>query len=78
MLTTSSTTQTSCDAAEGLLQRKFVRVIEKRDDGLVSFDFSIGWPELSVELLMPTEAFDDFCATHRVRQLDVRVVTTLD
>lgn len=49
---------------------KFVRVTERRADGLVAFDFSIGWPELSVELLLPSAAFDAFCAAHRVRHLD--------
>ncbi len=78
MLAMSNATQYYGDAVESLLQRKFVRVIGRRDDGLVSFEFSIGWPELSVELLMPTDAFDDFCATHRVRQLDVRAGTTRD
>lgn len=49
---------------------KFVRVIEERADGLVAFEFSIGWPELAVELLLPAQAFSEFCATHRVRRLD--------
>ena len=49
---------------------KFVRVIEERADGLVAFEFSIGWPELAVELLLPAQAFEEFCATHRVRRLD--------
>lgn len=45
---------------------KYVRVLERRDDGLVSFEFSIGWPELAVELLLPTAAFDAFCTQHQV------------
>lgn len=49
---------------------KFVRVIEERADGLVAFEFSIGWPELAVELLLPAQAFVEFCATHHVRRLD--------
>jgi phenol hydroxylase P0 protein len=55
--------------ATGLL-RKFVRVQAVRDDGLVSFDFAIGWPDLSVELMLPGPAFEAFCATHRVERLD--------
>ena len=50
--------------------RKFVRVIRERDNGLVAFEFSIGWPELAVELVLPRAAFDEFCATHRVHRLD--------
>jgi phenol hydroxylase P0 protein len=54
-----------CDTA-----RRFVRVIEARADGWVAFEFAIGWPELSVELLLPTPAFAEFCVTHRVQRLD--------
>jgi phenol hydroxylase P0 protein len=50
--------------------RRFVRVIETRADGLVAFEFAIGWPDLAVELLLPAQAFADFCATHRVQRLD--------
>lgn len=28
---------------------KYVRVLERRADGLVSFEFSIGWPDLAWE-----------------------------
>ena len=49
---------------------KFVRVMARRPDGLVSFEFSIGWPELAVELMLPAPAFDAFCAAHQVKFLD--------
>lgn len=45
---------------------RYVRLLERRADGLVSFEFSIGWPELAVELMLPAAAFDDFCARHEV------------
>ncbi len=51
-------------------RKKYVRVLERRADGLVFFEFAIGWPELLVELLLPAAAFDEFCATHRVIRLD--------
>jgi phenol hydroxylase P0 protein len=51
-------------------RKKYVRVLERREDGLVAFEFAIGWPELMVELLLPAAAFDEFCATHRVIRLD--------
>lgn len=50
--------------------RKFVRITERRADGLVAFEFAIGWPDLALELLLPSAAFDDFCATQRVQMLD--------
>lgn len=49
---------------------RFVRVLERRADGLVSFEFSIGWPELAVELLLPAPAFEAFCAHNRAQRLD--------
>lgn len=52
------------------LTQRFVRVLGRRSNGLVEFAFSIGWPELSVELLLPPPAFEAFCAAHRVRWLD--------
>jgi phenol hydroxylase P0 protein len=33
---------------------------------LVAFEFSIGWPELAVELMMPEAAFDAFCQRYEV------------
>jgi phenol/toluene 2-monooxygenase (NADH) P0/A0 len=50
--------------------QRFVRVIERRPDGLVAFEFAIGWPELAVELMLPVAAFDMFCAANRVQRLD--------
>lgn len=52
--------------------RRFVRVTEERADGLVAFDFAIGWPELSVELLLPRPAFDEFCTRNQVVRLEAR------
>ena len=57
----------TCDVS-----RKFVYVTEERADGLVAFDFSIGWPELSVELILPRAAFDEFCAKNNVIRLAER------
>lgn len=50
--------------------RRYVRLTERRADGLVAFEFSIGWPELAVELLLPEAAFTEFCRTNRVIRLD--------
>lgn len=49
---------------------RYVRVLQRRADGLVSFEFSIGWPELAVELMLPTAAFDAFCDNNHVVRLD--------
>lgn len=50
--------------------RKFVRVTGEPRAGLVAFEFSIGWPELAVDLVLPQAAFDEFCLTHQVQRLD--------
>ncbi|MPW08065.1 phenol hydroxylase [Paraburkholderia sp. CNPSo 3155] len=58
--------------------RRYVRVREQRDDGFVEFDFSIGDPGLSVELVMSAHDFASFCANHRVCQLSDDETAALD
>ena len=48
------------------ITRRYVRLREHRDDGFVEFDFSIGAPALSVELVMPLRDFQSFCRANRV------------
>lgn len=55
----------SCDVSQ-----RFVRVLRRRDNGFVEFEFSIGWPELSVELMLPTQAFEAFCQAQQARRLN--------
>jgi phenol hydroxylase P0 protein len=52
------------------LTQRYVRVLGRRENGLVEFAFSIGWPELSVDLMLPAPDFEAFCAANRVRHLD--------
>lgn len=56
--------------------RRFVRVTERRANGFVAFDFSIGSPELVVELMLPAAAFDAFCESNAAVRLDVEDATT--
>ncbi|SAK86456.1 phenol hydroxylase subunit [Caballeronia pedi] len=51
------------------ITRRFVRFREQRDDGFVEFDFSIGDPALSVELVMPLREYQSFCRANRVIHL---------
>jgi phenol hydroxylase P0 protein len=60
---------TAPDAPDAVLDRKYVRVIERSGNGLVVFEFSIGWPELVVEMALPEEAFDVFCGKNAVVRL---------
>ncbi|MEW6695296.1 MAG: phenol hydroxylase subunit [Pseudomonadota bacterium] len=47
------------------ITRRFVRITAQRGP-FVEFDFAIGWPELSVELVLPRAAFDEFCQRNAV------------
>ena len=52
---------------------KGLELIEVRENeggtGMVEFDFSIGDPELYVEMILPEQAFLEFCVTNSVRFL---------
>jgi phenol hydroxylase P0 protein len=58
------------DATKVDVTRKFVRLVERRADGLVEFEFSIGLPELYVEMLLPAEAYEAFCRNNAVEFLE--------
>jgi phenol/toluene 2-monooxygenase (NADH) P0/A0 len=51
------------------LARKYVCIRDVSPQGNVRFDFAIGWPELSVELVLPKAAFDEFCRHNEVREM---------
>ncbi len=57
------------DEALRLPSRKFVRVVQRYPNGLVRFDFAVGWPDLSCELVLPQAMFDDFCRHNAVEIL---------
>jgi len=45
-----------CDVSQ-----RSVRILRTRGNGFVEFEFSIGWPELMVELTLTQPDFDAFC-----------------
>jgi phenol hydroxylase P0 protein len=47
-------------------QRRYVRIVQARADGLVEFEFAVGEPQLYVEMVMPRAQFDEFCAQQGV------------
>ena len=53
--------------------RCYVRLTHVRPDGFVEFEFAIGDPDLAVELILPVDAYREFC-----RQHDVVHVTPLE
>lgn len=58
--------------------RKWVRVSEMRANGLISFEFSVGEPEIFVELILPALAFIEFCARNQVVFLPSEDSVTLE
>lgn len=53
--------------------RKYVRVCRQRPDGFIEFEFAIGDPELCVELMLPANAFHEFCLANDVILLEPAV-----
>lgn len=49
--------------------RKYVRVTGERN-GTVEFEFGIGDLSMPVELMLPPEAFAEFCATNAVTLIE--------
>jgi hypothetical protein len=43
-----------------------IRIAEVRADGFVAFDFYVGDPQIYAEMVLPMEAFREFCAVQGV------------
>ena len=69
MTSTPTTDRGAAEERRCDVSRKFVRIKQVRADGLVCFEFAIGWPELFVDLMLPRSAFDDFCLRQKVQLL---------
>lgn len=52
--------------------RKFVRVTGINRRGFVEFEFSVGIPELCVELMLPRAAFEEFCVAQNAVRLGAK------
>lgn len=59
-------------------QQRYVRVTDSREDGFVEFDFSLGDPDLYVELILPRPAFEEFCRANAVAFLSDAQAAALD
>jgi len=47
-------------------KKKFVQIMEIRNDGFVEFYFAIGEAAMNVEFILPYKAFIEFCQNNRV------------
>ena len=52
--------------------RKFVKVTRINSRGFVEFEFAVGIPELCVELMLPSTAFEAFCDAQKAVLLDTQ------
>lgn len=57
---------------------RYVRVRRVTQRGFVEFDFSIGDPQLYVELVLPQKAFDEFCAHNKVLHMNEAQMNYVD
>ena len=45
---------------------RYVYITSRNRPGFVEFNFSIGDPSLYLEMILPVEAFNDFCKSNQV------------
>lgn len=48
------------------LAQRSVNITRRRANGFVEFEFSVGWPELVVELMMTEADFQQFCQKQNI------------
>lgn len=51
------------------LSKRYVRVTGQRGNGFIEFEFSVGWKELVVELVLLPRDFQAFCDANQVEIL---------
>ncbi|WP_347456883.1 phenol hydroxylase subunit [Acinetobacter thermotolerans] len=56
----------------------FIHITGTQRDKFIEFEFSIGDPELAVEMIMPVTAFEEFCNLHQVQHLTTDEVCKLE
>jgi phenol hydroxylase P0 protein len=56
----------------------FVRRTGVNRHGMIEFDFSIGDPSLYVEMILPEQAFAEFCAHNKVQFLTQEQAAAID
>lgn len=51
-------------------EKRYVRLVERRPDGFVEFEFSVGEPEVYAEMILREEDFEEFCKKEKVIMID--------
>jgi len=57
---------------------RWIRVRSEPDARFVEFDFAIGHPDLFVELVLPKDAFVQFCKHNQVVHMDEAMARQVD
>jgi phenol hydroxylase P0 protein len=57
---------------------RFVRFKTRRRDGFIEFDFAIGEPGLSVEMILPEAQYHEFCRTNKVAHVTPAQAAAID
>lgn len=57
---------------------KYIRIKSHESARFVDFDFAIGDPTLFVELIMPKDAFDEFCLTNNTVLMTLEQTLAVD
>ncbi len=60
------------------IYKRYVRITGIVNNKMIEFDFSIGEPEMYVELILPFEAFQSFCANNNVKHLSEEEAARVD
>ncbi len=60
------------------ITRRFVRLSSVRPDGYVEFVFSIGDPEIGVDLILSRAAYDEFCKVNHVTFVTLEQAVAID
>ena len=55
-----------------------VRVTNRDHNGYVEFNFSVDDPRIYLEMTLPPAAFAEFCATHKVTELNPAQARAVD
>jgi phenol hydroxylase P0 protein len=59
-------------------KKRYVRITGIRNNKIIEFDFAIGEPEMYVELALPFEAYQKFCANNGVLNMTAEESAAVD
>ena len=61
-----------------MMQKRYVRVVNRERPGFVEFHFSLDDPTLYLEMILPAKAFTEFCHANQVTFLSDEEARTVE